>query len=259
MRYAPLFHIIIEHDYYEDRRCPDFELTPDEAGLKTMRGHQLLFKRSAYGISVLCPLSFDKPLIDISSAVFTFDLVLRQPEFYQYTDLATQATGSIHVFVNTSTGDELKQQGQTEGPLSVFGKIRLQKIAYQADSEKTFVLRFKTKKERWKYVLVTDDPAPDRFNITQSRAVQKDEPLRFKDPVDVKDKVSAHVLELLQRDVPDASKVVTESSEEVPCFQYGRKNLQLKKDNLVLIEQLPSPGLHEGGIKVIKYFKTPNH
>lgn len=253
MKYRPLFHIVIRHSYYEDCRCPDFSILPDPGSAGTLKGHRLVVVPFMSGMSVLAPIENGLPLIEVSKdTVFKFWLLLQNKRFFYYTDIVNDDTG--RVYENKGRGLELKLNADSTEKASphVFGTVRLTNISYKENAP-TFTISFSAREIKWKYVLLTDETDPDLFSIEQTGL--QETRLEFNSPVKTNSGTGDALLKLLEQDYPEANKWILESKSEIPFLQRGRTNLQLKKDNQVLVDHLPNPRPEEGGIKVIKIFK----
>lgn len=256
MRYQPLFHIVLKHQYYADMRCHDMTVVPDAAGMKVIRGHRLITAPFMNGLSVLVPTENDKPIIAIRpETVFTFHLLPESKAFYQVTDLP-EIAGKL-AYDNPSAGSELVVSKQTpQGPMSpdTLGCIRISNVSFKKEAS-TFSLTFNARKTTWKYLLITND-SPDGFTIGQGGTDSQDkEVIRFKAPRTANEKDDV-TLTLPAGDYLDMKKIIVESAAPVRFLQQGRKNIQLKKDDQVLIDHLPNPRPEAGGIQVIKYIKS---
>jgi hypothetical protein len=254
MRYQPVFHIVVKHSYYPDKNCPDFLITPDVKGEKAIRENRLLLNAYATGLSVLVPTEGDKPVIEMAAdTAFSFQLTLLNPNFHHFTELP-----GARQYTNTSKGYDLQVSNKKSKDQLVpgaFAFITLKNITFRKKAP-TFSLLFESKKIYWKYVVVTDEDTPDNFSIEQGSSAGKDAKIEFKAPVMPPGGIDSSLLNLLEQEYPQAKKVIIESRKPIAFFKSGRKNIQLKKDNLVLVDHLPNPRPEEGCIKVIKYFKN---
>jgi hypothetical protein len=254
VNYQPLFHIAIEHDYYADKQCSDFLILPDEAGERVMNTHRLLIRTFASGISVLAPLVNEKMVFPVDpSVVFTFRMVLQNEAFHLYTDSSgIYAREETPVFENGKTAELAVKRWDKKIP-DVFGLIKIGAVGTMGP---TFTYRFAAKKIRWKYLLITDEDPSQVFTIQQGRVSSGETKINFLAPVKMQadDAVARHPQ--LQGDFLSASKLLIQSKEDVPAYQQARRNIQLKKGEMVLVEHLSNPGPDENGLKVIKYLKN---
>lgn len=253
MKYVPLFHISLRHAYYEDNCCPDIVIKADASGMRTLNKHRLSVISNIDGITVLAPFENGVPVTEVSKEeVFSFVMILQNKRFFHYTDM-TKA-GRAGVYENKGRGLELKLNTDLPGNLSagVFGTIRLSNISSK-ETGREFYVQFSPRAVTWKYVLITDEVDAGAFSI--EHAGLQDTKLEFKPAVKMKTGNTDVLLKLLEQDYPEANKLLLESRSEIPFLRTGRKNIQLKKDNLVLVDHLPNPRPEEGGIKVIKLFK----
>ena len=104
MKYLTLFQLVIEHAYYPDQRCPDFQIEPDPETQKLLRDCRFVMKTFANGIQVLAPLD-DQGKLFISLAsnpLFTFSLFLQNSDFALFTDLTDFGQASAPLFTNSS-------------------------------------------------------------------------------------------------------------------------------------------------------------
>lgn len=119
MQYRELFSLTIRHDYYLDRKCPDFTLSPTPECERRLRNYRLLLKSFPYGIQVLAPVRQQESknnagetiieealFLDIpAGARFDFWLRLNNPQFHAITSLEQTYSGKLlanPVFSNES-------------------------------------------------------------------------------------------------------------------------------------------------------------
>ncbi|MEM9820738.1 MAG: hypothetical protein AAF985_06685 [Bacteroidota bacterium] len=115
-RFEPLFEIQLKHNFYQDDRCPDFQLLPTPACQQMMQKLGLLFRSNQYGAFVLYKfMEGETPLIQSLEApvALSFLLSLKNPNLLNYTDLPLQSGRVQYYFSNES-----KQAG-SEGNIRI--------------------------------------------------------------------------------------------------------------------------------------------
>ena len=97
MQHRELFSLTVRHDYYLDRKCPDFTLSPTPECEQLLRNFRLVVKTFPFGILVLAPVRLEEqqsggpiavPFLEIPPDTrFDFWMKLNNPEFSTFTDL----------------------------------------------------------------------------------------------------------------------------------------------------------------------------
>ena len=253
MSYQQFLHIALEHAYYANGQCPDFVVVPDEDTQKVIRAHRLLVKAFSHGITVLAPAKDKKVMISLDPGmVLTFRMLLHNDRFYSWTaEVDTYAQKGIPVFEPGKNGALSLKRWEKNIP-GVFGLIRLT----AGDRSNTLRYRFSAKQYRWRYVVVTDDEPPDAFTVQHDRALPGEKKIEFLAPVNLQEDKIRQLCPQVLTDFPKANKLLIQSKEEVPACEHARKNIRLRKGDLVLVEHLANPQPDDNGLKVIKHLKN---
>jgi hypothetical protein len=251
----PFFHMAIKHPYYADMRCPDFEIIPHDKCKSLIQSCRLGLTSYSNGISVWIPVENGNPAMAIPQDVtFSFFLFLKNVGFSRITEMAPVA--GTRVYSRMKGTDVLKFEEQAAGlaPADAFGVVTVTGITFTEDAP-VFNVLFEARKMKWRYLLVSDETSLDGFTIEQTRTGKDGKKIEFKAPRLTNQKMDDAMLKVIDQDYPGAGKAFIESKEPVACLQYGRKNIQLTKDKIVLVDHLPNPRPEDDGVKVIKYFK----
>lgn len=253
MSYQQFLHIVLEHTYYANGQCPDFVIVPDEDTQKIIKAHRLLVKAFAHGITVLAPTRDKEIMILLDPGVIlTFRMLLHNDRFYSWTaDVDTYAQKGIPVF-EPENSDALSLKRWEKNIPGVFGLIRLTASARR----KTLRYRFNAKQYHWRYVVITDDETPDAFAVQHDPALPGEKKIEFLAPVNIQEDKIRQLCPQVLTDFPQANKLLIQSKEDVPACQNARKNIRLRKGDLVLIEHLANPQPDDNGLKVIQYLKN---
>ncbi len=138
MKYAPIAYVELRHPYYADMHCEGLEIRPSDEGAKTIRRHRLLLRVRNSGVLLLAPLDTNgKQLISLDpSTKLRFELHIRDPALFSYTDLSDLAGHSAPLFSNhdspgggeltlgsrnARTREEFSRQGQSATESFVLG------------------------------------------------------------------------------------------------------------------------------------------
>jgi hypothetical protein len=99
--YSILATVTLQHDYYADGRCSDFELVPSEATAKALKGAAILTKTIGNTLILLVKLNdTEATYIDLPADMkLTFYLQLNNTSFVNYTNVPYQS-GSVFYFTN---------------------------------------------------------------------------------------------------------------------------------------------------------------
>lgn len=251
MSYQQVLHISLEHAYYASGQCPDFVIVPDEDTQKIIKAHRLLVKAFSHGITVLAPTKDKKIIIPVDpAAILTFRMLLHNDRFYSWTaDVDTYAQKGVPVF-EPGKNDLLSLKRWEKNIPGVFGLIRLTVGA----KRNKFRYRFNAKQYRWRYVVVTDDEPLDAFTVQHDLLGEKK--IEFLAPVNLLEDKLRQLCPQVLTDFPQASKLLIQSKGDVPACEHARKNIRLRKGDLVLVEHLANPQPDDNGLKVIKYLKN---
>lgn len=96
--YGILATISLQHEYYADGRCPDFDITPTAATAKALKGAGILTKMLGEALILLVKLNdAGAVLVDIPHNLrMSFYLKLNNASFVNYTNVPFQATSIFY-------------------------------------------------------------------------------------------------------------------------------------------------------------------
>ena len=108
MKYQTIFNLSVTHPYFDDEMCSDFRIEPDAPSCRNLERFRCVFRPNACGAGVRHPLTDDgSPLVALPDRLaLTFSMVLTNPAFSLYTDLAEFRTMEAPLFMNRDTMDE---------------------------------------------------------------------------------------------------------------------------------------------------------
>lgn len=115
MKYLPIFSLEVSHDYYTDKRCPDFVLEPTPETEQLLRNHRGIFTPLPTGVRVLMPVGADgKPLIPFdAAATFGFRLRLENTSFPLFSDLSALESLAAPLYSNNGVNPQLQLTSRT--------------------------------------------------------------------------------------------------------------------------------------------------
>ena len=266
MKYVPLFVLELQHDYYFDLRCGDFQVVPTPATQQLLANFRCVLKPLPNGVRVLIQVTEQNiPFIAVPpDTVLCFQLRLQNAEFGLFTDLAAINALAAPVFVNPAADGALGLQAgavptaQVVGTASVFAQVNiaLGKLigapgsALPADG-RAFQVRFNAKQCRWKYYVLVNK-STNAGNVPT--IVDKDQQIAFDvadrhDLIQVPDPLDT-VAAQLARQYPDLQAFRLPSKTLVPCRQSARKGLQLLINGDKVIDALSVPAIQQYVIDV---------
>ena len=109
--YEPLFSILVEHQFFSDRRCRKLAFIPTDTCMALMENTGLIMKNDINGIRVFCDpdrlqslrLYADDPTDPLS---LCFKVYAKDPLFFNYTDLPASDGKRILYFDNQRATDD---------------------------------------------------------------------------------------------------------------------------------------------------------
>ncbi|MGR9052702.1 MAG: hypothetical protein ACU84J_08640 [Gammaproteobacteria bacterium] len=251
MNYKALFELRIEHSYYADLHCTDFEITPTVNTEKLIRNQRLLVKPQSDGVNILAGLNVEGSLLIPLPAgtVFSFVMRIGNPDFMLYTDLGDIPAGHYPVFDNEGTSFEensvelQRNMLPKKTPSDYFARVDISVdngLLQPKDVPNRFVVRFEARKARWQYYFVTNfkPDAGGVFRIEDAESQATANPIVFKN-LDTSD--TDRVAAGLTAQYPDMTHIQFVSEQAIPCRQAVNKNIDLFIDNEKLLEKLPNP------------------
>ena len=87
MYYQRLFALDIEHEYYQNKLCPDLTVEPTIECRKILNGYRLILKNKSSGIEVIAAIDSSKNLfIELADDLkFTFKIKVNDWRFIDFT------------------------------------------------------------------------------------------------------------------------------------------------------------------------------
>ncbi len=115
MKYLTIFSLEILHDYYTDKRCPDFALNSTPETTQLLKNHRGMLNSLPNGVRVLIPVDADgKALIPFDAATtFGFTLRLENADFPLFTDLSALADIAAPLYANNGANPQLQLASRT--------------------------------------------------------------------------------------------------------------------------------------------------
>ena len=106
MKFLSLFRLDLNHPFYTDGRCLDFEITPTPETQRLLKNHRCILKVFPSGFGVLIAATEQNaPFIPLGQeATFGFYLRLQNPDFALFTELTALRQHAAPVFTNAQMG-----------------------------------------------------------------------------------------------------------------------------------------------------------
>ncbi|BAY79997.1 hypothetical protein NIES25_64850 (plasmid) [Nostoc linckia NIES-25] len=275
MHYKQLFELRIIHEYYRDKRCPDFSIEPTSQCHKILSGHRLIVKNQVNGIVIIAPVdSESKPWIELAENLqFNFILKLKNKEFIDFTEVDWKPINDVIYQFNNQKNIEGSDLEITQIKLcdrklpkgqNIFGIVDIYNPSFISpilNQWNQYKINFKAKKQQWHYYLLADSETNgDEFLIKDKDTSRKTE-IKFTRFASAEAEKTDPTFSLLKQQFPQAQQYLFISDSEIACQEAGIKNIQLlKKKNsessnpTVWIEHLPNPPNYNG-IQVINALK----
>lgn len=164
--YRKLFSISVTHEYFGGRPCPDLALEPDADTARIMRGYRMRLRPETGGASLFTAAK-QGGAAALPPEPLQFLLTVREPLFYQYTDMEADARpdASVAVFDSGETFQDADRPDDTL--LAEPGKVRTKPV--QGSEPGTFV--------------PLSRPAAGVFGVVTVHVQQWQEPPRFVIPL----------------------------------------------------------------------------
>jgi hypothetical protein len=98
--YAILATVSLQHDYYADGRCPDFEMSPSAETAAALKGTTILTKTIGNSLILLVKMDGEETFLSLPADLkLTFYLQLTNPAFLNFSNVPYQP-GSAFYFTN---------------------------------------------------------------------------------------------------------------------------------------------------------------
>ncbi|MFQ5587911.1 MAG: hypothetical protein ACE5F7_03640 [Nitrospiria bacterium] len=263
MKYRMLFEVRMRHTYYKDQRCPDFLMEAHEATARLLKNHRGMVRHQPDGILVLIAVDEDgRPFLPLSnSAVFRFDLALKNTDFPRFTDLAEISAHDAPRFSNaalrgqTGTALSLDTGLSSSTPPrkkpSVFAEVEihnndtLPKTGNPVVVSRRFEISFSARSARWSYYCVTDFKASQGALRVVDASPSVSGRLSFSDQnqrdLGLQPDSRDEIAKTLAVQYPQFRKIRFFSDAAVPCRQAARQHLEFHLGENKLAEALPNP------------------
>ncbi|MEP5340747.1 MAG: hypothetical protein ABJL44_00105 [Algibacter sp.] len=251
MKYKEFFQIAINHQYFSDDRM-DLMLIPEANTLQFLRKQHFIVKNTPKGLKVLIPVDIEGDQLPIIEARDTlrFNVASTTDNFDDITDINKE----ISFFTNEgleNNSEELVVSKPTEGDiLNGFTiakvKIKLSEVNFgSAKVPPEYQLIFKSKSVKWKYYIVSNT------ETTKLEIKDRGEQLTFSELKNQDDKPDK-IARSLRLNFPDKRLFVFESSTAINYSNKILKNIQLLKNENIIIKHLSNPSISDNGIQIIK-------
>lgn len=260
MNFKVLFDLRLEHTYYKERRCSDFQITPDKETEKQLGNHRMVMKSRSDGMQLILPVNSEgRPWIPLPEGLkFSFRLRLHNPDFMLFTDLVDFPATKLACYSNEGldAGEDIELKLKSlpaPKPVDFFAQIDIfvnSSLSMPSDLPRHFVINFRACKARWLYYLVTNKKIQAE-NQDQFHFHIKHESMVFKknDAESGFEKVSKMLIE----QYPDMQHLQFVSEQLISCNEVAKQKIQLFRDiEHKLLENLPNPPIHNFSKLTIK-------
>lgn len=257
MKYVELFRLALEHDYYPDRRCLDFQIEVGSETQKFIKDFRAKLQPLPGEVRVLIPTDNDKtPFILLpSTSVLTFQLHLDNPDFSLFTDMSELNKYTAPCYVNLKTKKQGALKLGSRKPITyparsilrpgVFADIEINLDTHSPKlPTKTYDYQvvFKSRQVRWKYYVIVNKSDTQTVLPTLK---DKDEKILFSDTdrtdltqaPDVTDEIALG----LANQYPNRQIFRFTSSTPIPSQKAVKNNIQLYLDGNKVLNTLPNP------------------
>lgn len=259
MMYKEFFRIEIDHQYFLSGGVADLTIVPNEHTLRFLKGQHFICAGTTNGVKVLIPINENgstKPIF-CADDVLIFNIFPTTSTFGLFTDLSDLSKGEIFRFTNEklpeATSELVSSISVDNGSLNGF-RITAKVEIHPTDALLSgtnlvpYKVIFKARLVPWKYYLVSDKETTD--------LAVKDLGNQFVfNHVNINDDTSDQIGMSLRLNYPEANLLLFESDTPLVCSNQVLKNLQLLRDNEVIIKHLPNPDIGDEAIKIIKIYK----
>lgn len=268
MRVAPLFSLLVTHEYY-DGPCPDVEFVLNAASDHTARGGRLMLRQSPGKLDVMFEQADDdEPLVSIGGATLRVALRLTNPAFRSFTDPTAFAPSRVLRFDNSKVvrrldPAEIPAEGLTIDPeLAPLAVIAIADIIIPAefyDSPAEFAIEFNARNERLSYYVVARNYSTADLNALTVQDAGFGDDGR---PEIAFTRINA--AGLTDTDLPrsalgddSAHVVLFRSTNKVPRLRRARHRIQLLRNTKPIIDNLPQPAPDAPSANLIVHVSKP--
>lgn len=256
MSFKEIFQLNIVHPYYSKEKM-DLVIIPDIQTARFFKKRGLL-KNTGNGLKILGLTDRDNNLFPISEQhrILKFNIFPTSSDVLTITNTTSTKKGEIMLFTNGGMNKEDTEliKGITDSHATYNGFPVMAQVEIQMDeinNNPTYEIVFETKSVKWKYYLLSSEIEQD-FEPIDFTVVDGMERLQF-NRMNNDDEILDDVAKSLKSIFPEPNKVmVFESDSMIPYSSSPRKNIQLKKNDVMLIHHLPNPQPKDKGIQIIK-------
>jgi hypothetical protein len=256
MKYMPLLHLLVNHDSYADGRCSDFEIVPTLETQRLLANYRCILKPLPNGIRVLIAVADNgTPFIRLGkNLTIAFHLLLRNPDFALFTDLAELTQSSLRLYTNPQGGSGnpvVLQLAPNPIPPAIqpiraaFLDVAIsypESVGAAPLDPAVFQIHFAAKHTYWKYYLVTDATTND-VRITDQ---DQNERLVFASTIDMNTTAqeSDPLATTLAQQYPGMRLHSFMSTTTIPYHHHHHPRfLQLFVGDLLAVDPVPNPSI----------------
>ncbi len=271
MYYQRLFALDIEHEYYQNKFCPDLTIEPTIECQKILNGHRLILKNKSSGIEVIAAVdSRQNLLIELADNLkFTFILRVNDLRLIDFTAANFAPKGNTVLLF--SNQNQIEQEENTyllessnielsvnygDRSEKIFGLVEINNNSSLAGAKTKYKISLKSKKQKWHYYLITNlKTREDEFAIVDKDNAREPRIEFVKTEIDPQNLISSRI----NQQFSNTKQYQFSSDREIACQEAGIKNIQLLKKRangtpLVWIEHLPNPP-NNNGVQIINTLK----
>ncbi|MCG8700183.1 MAG: hypothetical protein MI922_19165 [Bacteroidales bacterium] len=257
MNFKELFQLNIIHPYYSNEKM-DLAIIQDIQTARFFKKRGLL-KNTGNGLKILGLTDRDNNLFPISEQhkILKFNIFPTSTDFASITNITSSKNGEITLFTNVGMNNEDTEliKGVTVSHATYNGFPVIAQVEILIDEINTnnpsYEIVFATKSVKWKYYLLSSEIEQD-FEPINFTVVDGTERLQFNRMNNDHETID-DVAKSLKSIFSETHKVIVfESDSEIPYSSSPRKNIQLKKNDVMLIHHLPNPQPKNQGIQIIK-------
>ena len=266
MYYQRLFALDIEHEYYQNKLCPDLTVEPTIECRKILNGYRLILKNKSSGIEVIAAIDSSKNLfIELADDLkFTFKIKVNDWRFIDFTTAnfspkdktvllfsnRNQIEQEENSYLLESSNIELSAN-YTDRRQKIFGLVEINNNSSWARATTTYKISLKSKKQKWHYYLITSlKTGDDDFAIVDKDNTREPKIEFVKTKIDPQNLISSRI----NQQFPNTKQYQFSSKREIACQEAGIKNIQLLKTAANWSEHLPNPP-NNNGIQIINTLK----
>ncbi|WP_340200039.1 hypothetical protein [Ascidiimonas sp. W6] len=256
MNYKEFFQIAINHPYFSDNQM-ELVVIPEASTLKFLRKQQFVVKNTAKGLKILVPVDSEGdrlPVLKLGDAL-SFDVFPTTGSFGEVTDTSMADSGNILLFTNEQLENDSEKLTVSEitGDQILNGyaaiakiKIGLHKVNFDLDKQPPlYQVVFKPKLVKWKYYILSNT------ETTKLEIKDRSEQLTFTE-LKNQEEASDKIANSLMLNFPKKQVFVFESTIAINYSNKILKNIQLLKNDHIIIKHLSNPDIRNKGIQIIK-------